>query len=74
MLKERKCVQVGRMQRQHIHFLSLPEHMTHKLASLKKTMEVYSLHWGPEVHSQDVDWALPPPEAPGKDLFLFWLR
>lgn len=36
MLKERKCVQVGRMQRQHIHFLSLPEHMTHKLASLKK--------------------------------------
>lgn len=41
--------------------------------SISKRMEMYSQHWGPEVHSQDVDWALPPLKAPGKNLFLFWL-
>lgn len=36
MFKERKYVQVGRLQRQHIHSLSLLEHMTHKLATPKE--------------------------------------
>lgn len=41
--------------------------------SIPKRMEVYSQHCRAEVHSQDVDQALLPLEAPGKNLFLFGL-
>lgn len=41
-----------KVQRQHIHFLWLLEHMTHKLATLKE--QKCSQLWGLEVHSQIV--------------------
>jgi hypothetical protein len=71
MLKERMYVQVGRMQRQHIHSVTPGTHDPQ--TSNSKRMEMYPKHWRPEVHSQDVDRALPPLEAPQKNLFLFWL-
>lgn len=59
------------MQRQHIHFLSLLEHMTHKLASLKEWKCILrtggqrsSVKMWTEPYSL---WRLP------KNLFLFWL-